>query len=42
MNKSKVEKISFYSNILGKEMPMLVHLPECYNSLTPASFRVNT
>ncbi|WP_270941050.1 alpha/beta hydrolase [Romboutsia lituseburensis] len=35
MNKSKVEKISFYSDILGKEMSMLVYLPECYNSVTP-------
>ena len=35
MNKSKVEKVNFYSNVLGKEMPMLVYLPEGYNSLTP-------
>ncbi|TAJ06594.1 esterase family protein [Marinilabiliaceae bacterium JC017] len=35
MNKSKVEKVNFYSSILGKEMPMLVYLPEGYNSLTP-------
>ncbi|MFL0195704.1 alpha/beta hydrolase [Clostridium sp. WILCCON 0269] len=35
MNKSKVEKVNFYSDILGKEMLMLVYLPECYNSSTP-------
>lgn len=35
MNKSKVEKVNFYSDILGKEMSMLVYLPECYNSLSP-------
>lgn len=35
MNKSKVEKVIFYSNVLGKEMLMLVYLPEDYNSLTP-------
>ncbi|WP_129595920.1 alpha/beta hydrolase [Anaerophilus nitritogenes] len=35
MNKSKVETVNFYSNILGKEMLMLVYLPECYNSLAP-------
>jgi enterochelin esterase-like enzyme len=35
MNKSKVEKINFYSNILGKEMAMLVYLPECYSTLSP-------
>lgn len=35
MNKSKVEKVNFYSHALGKEMSMLVHLPEGYNSLTP-------
>ncbi|APU59728.1 alpha/beta hydrolase-fold protein [Clostridium botulinum] len=35
MNKSKVEKVNFYSNILGKEMSMLVYLPKYYNSLTP-------
>lgn len=35
MNKSKVEKVSFYSDALAKEMSILVYLPECYNSLTP-------
>lgn len=35
MNKSKVEKVNFYSNILGKEMSILVYLPEYYNSLSP-------
>ncbi|MBU3135755.1 esterase family protein [Clostridium gasigenes] len=35
MNKSKVEKVNFYSDVLGKEIPMVVYLPECYNSLTP-------
>ena len=35
MNKSKVEKVNFYSDVLGKEMPMLVYLPEIYNSFTP-------
>ncbi|MBU3156871.1 alpha/beta hydrolase [Clostridium estertheticum] len=35
MNKSKVEKINFYSDVLGKEMSMLVYLPECYNNSTP-------
>jgi enterochelin esterase-like enzyme len=35
MNKSKVEKVDFYSNVLDKEMPMLVYLPKCYNGLTP-------
>ncbi len=35
MVKSKVEKVSFYSKVLGKEMAILVYLPECYNSLTP-------
>ena len=35
MNKSKVEKVNFYSDVLDKEMPMLVYLPECYSSLTP-------
>ncbi|GAA0178720.1 hypothetical protein SH2C18_17220 [Clostridium sediminicola] len=34
MNKSKVEKVNFYSNVLGKKMSMLVYLPECYNNLT--------
>ncbi|WP_278382493.1 alpha/beta hydrolase-fold protein, partial [Clostridium tyrobutyricum] len=32
MNKSRIEKINFYSNALGKEMSMQVYLPECYNS----------
>ena len=35
MNQSKVEKVNFYSDALGKEMSMLVYLPECYNRLTP-------
>lgn len=35
MNKSKVEKVNIYSDVLGKEMPMLVYLPEGYNSLAP-------
>ncbi|QZY53769.1 alpha/beta hydrolase [Crassaminicella profunda] len=35
MNQSKVEKVNFYSPVLGKEMSILVYLPECYNSLTP-------
>ena len=35
MNKSKVQKVNFYSNVLGKEMSMLVYLPEGYNSSTP-------
>ncbi|MBR9649415.1 esterase family protein [Clostridium tyrobutyricum] len=35
MNKSKVEKVDFHSNVLGKEMSMLVYLPGCYNSSTP-------
>lgn len=35
MNKSKVEEVNFYSDVLGKEMSMLVYLPEGYNSITP-------
>jgi enterochelin esterase-like enzyme len=35
MKKSRVEKVSFYSNILGKEMSMLVYLPEEYNREVP-------
>ncbi|GMQ64253.1 alpha/beta hydrolase [Vallitalea maricola] len=35
MNRSKVKKVNFYSEILGKEMAMLVYLPESYNSSTP-------
>ncbi len=35
MNKSKVEKVNFYSNILRKEMPMLVYLPQDDKSLSP-------
>ncbi|EDK34565.1 Predicted esterase [Clostridium kluyveri DSM 555] len=35
MNKSKLEKVNFYSDILGKKMSMLVYLPECYDSSTP-------
>ena len=35
MNKSKVEKVNFYSNILDKEMAMMVYLPESYNSCVP-------
>lgn len=34
MNKSKIEKVNLYSDILGKEMSMLVYLPEGYNGLT--------
>lgn len=33
MNESKVEKVNIYSNVLGKEMSMLVYLPEDYNYL---------
>ena len=33
MNKSKVEKIDFYSNILKKKMSLLVYLPESYDDL---------
>ena len=35
MNKSKVEKVNFYSDALSKEMSMLVYLPRCYNNSTP-------
>jgi enterochelin esterase-like enzyme len=35
MKESKVEQINFYSHILGKEMPMLVYLPEDYKNLAP-------
>jgi enterochelin esterase-like enzyme len=35
MNKSKVEKVNFYSPALGKEMSMLVYLPEGYDNLAP-------
>ncbi|KEH99933.1 esterase family protein (plasmid) [Clostridium botulinum] len=35
MNNSKVEKVIFYSHVLGKEMSISVYLPECYNSSTP-------
>lgn len=35
MNNSKVKKVNFYSNVLDKEMPMMVYLPEDYNSITP-------
>lgn len=35
MNKSKIEKIDFYSDILDKDVSMLVYLPESYNSLAP-------
>ncbi|AKA69014.1 alpha/beta hydrolase [Clostridium scatologenes] len=35
MNKSKVEKVNFYSDILDKEMSMLVYLPEGYDIFTP-------
>ncbi len=35
MNKSNIEKINFYSNVLGKEMSLLVYLPDCYNNSTP-------
>lgn len=33
MNKSKIERINFHSNVLNKEMSLLVYLPECYNNL---------
>ncbi|KAJ49073.1 enterochelin esterase-like enzyme [Clostridium tetanomorphum] len=35
MNRSKVEKVNFYSDVLVKQMSMLVYLPKYYNSLTP-------
>ncbi|MGL5652342.1 MAG: alpha/beta hydrolase [Paraclostridium sp.] len=35
MKESKLEKLKFYSNILGKEMPLLVYLPENYEILGP-------
>ncbi|WP_039656957.1 alpha/beta hydrolase [Clostridium tyrobutyricum] len=35
MNKSRIEKVDFYSNLLDKEMSMQVYLPGCYNSSTP-------
>lgn len=35
MNKSKIEKVNFYSDALGKESSMLVYLPESYSSVTP-------
>jgi enterochelin esterase-like enzyme len=35
MNKSKVEKVNLFSEILDKEMPMVVYLPEGYDSITP-------
>jgi enterochelin esterase-like enzyme len=35
MNKSKVEKVNFHSEILGKEMSMCVYLPEEYNTSRP-------
>ncbi|WP_252235924.1 alpha/beta hydrolase-fold protein [Clostridium sp. CH2] len=35
MNKSKIEKVNFYSDALGKESSMLVYLPEGYSSVTP-------
>jgi Enterochelin esterase and related enzymes len=35
MNKSKVERIAFYSSSLNKEMAMQVYLPEAYNQRTP-------
>ncbi len=34
MNKSKIEEVNFYSDVLGKEMSMLVYLPEGYKGLT--------
>ncbi|MEG1481761.1 alpha/beta hydrolase [Clostridium sp.] len=34
MNNSKVEKVNFYSNVLGKEMLMSVYLPKNYDDLT--------
>ena len=33
MNKSKVEEIDFYSDILNKKMSLLVYLPESYDDL---------
>ncbi|PJI07273.1 MULTISPECIES: alpha/beta hydrolase [Clostridium] len=33
MNESKIKKVSIYSNVLGKEMSMLVYIPEDYNCL---------
>ena len=33
MIKLKVEKVDLYSNILEKEMSMLVYLPTTYNHL---------
>jgi enterochelin esterase-like enzyme len=35
MNKSDVENVTFFSNILRKEMSMLVYLPEDYIKLAP-------
>ena len=35
MNQSKVEKISFYSKILGKDVQTSVYLPEGNNEITP-------
>ncbi|MBP1614761.1 MAG: putative esterase [Bacteroidetes bacterium] len=35
MNKSKIERVTFYSEALGKEMSMLVYLPEGYDRLDP-------
>jgi len=33
MNKSKVEKVNFHSDILNKETQMLAYLPDSYDSL---------
>ncbi|WP_297635992.1 alpha/beta hydrolase-fold protein [uncultured Clostridium sp.] len=35
MNKSKIEKLTFYSSSLKKEMNISIYLPECYNLKTP-------
>jgi enterochelin esterase-like enzyme len=35
INKSKTEKVSFYSSILGRQMPMQVYLPAGYDNFTP-------
>lgn len=34
MNKSKIQKLNFYSNILEKEMSLIVYLPKDYNNST--------
>ncbi len=32
MNSSRIEETAFYSNTLGKEMHLLVYLPDCYDN----------